>query len=316
MPPRTRPALPLRDGVSASCVVLPAGDWPSLAEGLAHRLPKVSLHEWHQRLQNGDVFDAHGHALKPDSPYVAHSRVYYYRSLPPEPVLPQDEAVLFADAHLVVADKPHFMPVTPKGRYVQNSLLVRLRQRLGLPELSPLHRIDRETAGLVLFAVRAQDRHVYQQLFASRAVEKTYHAIAPVRADLPLPLTHRSRLVAQERFFVSHEVPGDANSETQVRLLATAPDAADPNIALRGLYALTPVTGKRHQLRVHMWALGVPIQGDRFYPQVLHGPDDEEDFRHPLQLLAHELRFIDPITGQARHFVSKRRLDWPSSPTV
>lgn len=310
MPSRHHPDLPLRDGVSASCVALPAGDWPSLADFLAHRLSKVSLDEWRQRLQAGDVFDAHGHALSADAPFVPHARVYYYRSLPSEPTLPEYETVLFADAHLVVADKPHFMPVTPKGRYVQNSLLVRLRQRLGLPELSPLHRIDRETAGLVLFAVRAQDRHAYQRLFASRAVEKTYRAIAPVRPELALPLTHRSRLASQERFFVSHEVPGEANSETQVRLLATSPAKSGSHTAQRGLYALTPVTGKRHQLRVHMWALGIPIEGDQFYPQVLRGPDEAEDFRHPLQLLAHELRFTDPITGQARRFTSQRRLNW------
>ena len=304
----------MRDGVTASCVALPAGQWPSLADFLAHRLSKVSRDDWLTRMARGEVLDASGHSLPPNAPYVPNSRVYYYRSLPCEPTLPEYEHVLWADAHLVVADKPHFMPVTPKGRYVQNSLLVRLRQQLGLPELSPLHRIDRETAGLVLFAVRAQDRHAYQNLFASRQVHKTYRAIAPVRADLALPLTHRSKLASQARFFVSHEVAGEANSETHIRLLATCPSPTQglgvPS-SQRGLYALSPVTGKRHQLRVHLCALGMPIEGDQFYPHVLRGPDEAEDFTQPLQLLAHELRFTDPITRQDRHFVSQRRLNWP-----
>lgn len=309
----TAGALPMRHGVTASCIALPTGHWPSLVDFLAHRLPKVTRDEWLVRMTDGEVLDESGRALPPDAPYTPQTRVYYYRSLAHEPTLPEHEQVCWVDSHLVVADKPHFMPVTPKGRYVQNSLLVRLRQQLDMPELTPLHRIDRETAGLVLFAVRAQDRHAYQSLFASRQVHKTYRAVAPVRADLQLPLTHRSRLVSQARFFVSHEVPGEPNSETQVRLLATCPsgDAPPFGASPRGLYELTPITGKRHQLRVHMWALGIPIEGDQFYPRVLRGPDDAEDFAQPLQLLAHTLRFTDPITGQARHFVSQRRLNWP-----
>ena len=308
---RPRPAplqLPLRDGVAASCVALPQGPWPGVLDFLAHRLPKVSRDEWRMRIQAGEVFDAQGSPIDIDAPYTPNTRVYYYRSLPPEPALPEQETVLFADAHLVVADKPHFMPVTPKGRYVQNSLLVRLRQRLNLPELSPLHRIDRETAGLVLFAVRAQDRHAYQQLFATRQVHKTYQAIAAVRPDLTLPHTHRSRLASQTRFFVSHEVPGEPNSETVLTQVQWNTHTA----GTRGLYTLEPITGKRHQLRVHMWALGLPIEGDQFYPQVLRGPDEADDFSQPLQLLAHTLRFTDPLTGQARHFVSARRLNWPA----
>ena len=308
MPRTLRPDLPLRDGVSASCVALPAGDWPTLVDFLAHRLPKLTRAQWLQRMQRGEVLDAQGQALPAHAGYVPHSRVYYYRQLDVEPALPESEQVLFADAHLVVADKPHFMPVTPKGRYVQNSLLVRLRQRLNLPELSPLHRLDRETAGLVLFAVRAQDRHAYQQLFAQRQIDKTYQAIAPVRDDLTWPLTRKSRLVSQARFFVSQEVDGVANSETVIRLLAQS----DHTSSARGLYELQPITGKRHQLRLHMCALGLPIEGDRFYPQVLRGPDADEDFAHPLQLLAHSLRFVDPVTGQTRHFESQRRLNWPS----
>ena len=298
-----RPELPMRAGVTASCVALPHGPWTWVVDFLAERLPKVSRDDWLARMGRQEVFDAQGHALSPDAPYRPQSRVYYYRQLDHEPPLVHEERVLFADAHLVVADKPPFMPVTPKGRYVNNSLLVRLRQRLQLPELSPLHRIDRETSGLVAFAVRAQDRHAYQRLFALREVHKMYHAIAPVRDDLALPRLHRSRLESQTDFFVSHEVPGEPNSETQIALLARS--------GARGLYALSPITGKRHQLRVHMWALGMPIEGDQFYPRVRRGPDEADDVEHPLQLLAQSLRFVDPITGEERHFESQQPLNWP-----
>jgi tRNA pseudouridine32 synthase/23S rRNA pseudouridine746 synthase len=302
-----RPSLPLRDGVAASCVALPHGTWPSLVDFLAHRLPKVTREEWLARMAQGEVFDERGQPLPANAPFVPQSRVYYYRMLAAEPTLPESENVLFMDKHLVVADKPHFMPVTPKGRYVQTSLLVRLRQRLGLPELSPLHRIDRETAGLVLFAVRAQERHAYQSLFATRQLHKTYQAIAPVRDDLTFPMVRKSRIDSQERFFVSHEVAGPANSETRINLLDQTHDGDHP----RGLYELEPITGKRHQLRVHMWSLSLPIEGDQFYPEVLRGADEDDDFSQPLQLLAKELRFTDPITGKQRHFKSERALKWP-----
>lgn len=293
----------MRDGVTASCLALPHGHWASVVDFLAERLPKVSRTDWLARMARGEVLDAHGAPVPPEATYRPHTRVYYYRQLDHEAPLPEWEEVLFADAHLVVADKPHFMPVTPKGRYVKNSLLVRLRQRLGLPELSPIHRIDRETAGLVAFAVRAQDRHAYQRLFALREVEKTYLAIAPARDDLASGHVHRSRIASQPDFFVSHEVAGEPNSETHLALVARH--------GTRGLYRLSPVTGKRHQLRVHLCALGIPIEGDQFYPQVLRGPDEAEDFQQPLQLLAHTLRFVDPITGQPRAFESQRRLAWP-----
>ena len=294
----------MRDGVTASCVALPHGPWQRVVDFLSERLPKVSRDDWLDRMARAEVFDADGQALAPHAPYRAQTRVYYYRQLAQEAPLAETEQVLFADAHLVVADKPPFMAVTPKGRYVHTSLLVRLRQRLQLPELSPLHRIDRETSGLVLFAVRAQDRHAYQRLFALRQVHKTYHAIAPVRDGLALPRVHRSRIASQGDFFVSHEVPGEPNSETHIALLARC--------GARGLYALSPVTGQRHQLRVHLRSLGIPIEGDRFYPQVRHGPDAADDGAQPLQLLAQSLRFVDPLTGEERHFESQRRLPWPT----
>ena len=216
---------------------------------------------------------------------------------------------MFQDDWLVVADKPHFMPVTPSGRFVQRSLLVRLKRRLGLPDLSPVHRIDRETAGLVVFAVQPHTRDAYQALFRDRRVQKVYEAVAPHRAELALPRTHRSRLAPDaERFFISREVPGEPNSETHIERAAV--------FGPHALYRLQPVTGRRHQLRLHLHALGVPILGDGFYPAVLRGPGAPDDAERPLQLLARALMFDDPFTGTARRFESTLTLaasqgQWP-----
>jgi tRNA pseudouridine32 synthase/23S rRNA pseudouridine746 synthase len=192
------------------------------------------------------------------------------------------------------------MPVTPTGRYVQQSLLVQLKRQTGFADLVPLHRIDRETAGLVLFGKRLQDRDAYHALFRDHLIHKTYHAVAGLAPHLQLPLVHTSRLVPGEPFFRTQEVPGPANSETRIALLHTD--------GQRALYALEPISGKRHQLRVHMNALGIPIEGDLFYPTVVRGPDAHEDFSQPLQLLAQSVRFTDPITGQIREWASGLRL--------
>lgn len=295
----------MREGVSASCVALPHGPWPRLIDFLVERLPAVSAAQWAQRMQAGRVLDEDGATLPPDTRFAPGTRVYYYRELEAEPAIPFEEDILYQDAHLLVADKPHFLPVTPTGRYVQQTLLVRLKRRTGIETLSPIHRIDRETAGLVVFSVRPEDRNAYQALFREQTVEKDYEAIAPLRADLPLPAVHRSRIEDDERFFRQREVPGTPNSETALEL-AEARGAW-------GLYHLHPSSGRTHQLRVHMNALGRPIAGDLFYPEVVHGPGTvTEDWSQPLRLLARAIRFTDPVTGEARRFESRRELVWPA----
>lgn len=307
-PPKS-PHIPARHGVSASCVALPAGKaapWRLLLDFLAERLSVVDRTAWAGRLARGEVLDDSGQPLPPDAPFRPGARIHYYRHLNDEPTIPFEETVLFQDDHLLVADKPHFLPVTPGGRYVQQSLLVRLKRRTGIDALSPIHRIDRETAGLVLFSLRAQDRNAYQALFRERAVHKTYEAIAPHRPEMQFPLTRRSRIEEDtERFFRMVEAEGEPNSETLIE-----------QAEVRGAwarYSLSPVTGKRHQLRVHMNALGAPIAGDQFYPQVLRGPDDDEDFAEPLRLLARGIAFTDPVTGMERRFDSGRVLAWPDT---
>ena len=301
--PHSVHALPTRNGVSPSWVALPPGSWTTVLDFLTDRLPTISRQAWAARLHDGEVLDTQGQPVQAEQPYASGSRLFYYRHIADEPALPVQERVVFQDDHLVVADKPHFMPVTPGGRYVQQTLLVRLKRQLGIDTLSPVHRIDRETAGLVLLSVRPQDRNAYQALFRERQVHKVYEAVAPYRPELALalPLTRRSRIEAcATQFFRSEETQGTPNCETTLSLLKVQGDSA--------LYRLEPLTGKRHQLRIHMNALGLPIEGDQFYPQVLRGSEDGEDFSQPLQLLARSLSFTDPVTGQPRNFTSGQSL--------
>ena len=198
----------------------------------------------------------------------------------------------------MVADKPHFLPVTPSGHYLQETLLVRLKNKLGLNDLIPIHRIDRETAGLVLFSVNLAERNAYQSLFRRHEVVKHYEAIAAANRDLIFPIIRKSRIVEDTPFFRQREIEGPPNSETHIRVLQV--------MANKARYALSPVTGKKHQLRVHMNALGLPIMNDRMYPPVSITPDD--DYRRPLQLLAKSIAFTDPMTGQQRQFESQLNL--------
>ena len=290
--------LPTRNGVSPSCVGLPAGNWATITDFLVQRFSAITRDVWLQRMAAGLIVDEFGEAVSPTRVYRGHIRVYYYRDLPAEPVVPFEENVLFQDTHLVVADKPHFLPVTPSGHYLQETLLVRLKKRLGMNDLIPIHRIDRETAGLVLFSVNPAERNNYQSLFRRHEVVKHYEAIASEPGELRLPLTRKSRIVEGEPFFRQREVQGQPNSETLIEVQEIKGGMA--------LYALSPVTGKKHQLRVHMNALGLPILNDRMYPPVENTPDD--DYSRPLQLLAKSITFTDPVTGEARRFESKRKL--------
>lgn len=292
--------IPTRRGVGPTGVFLPAGPWPTVLDFLVERMPNISREAWTERLRSQSVLNAAGHPVTFTQPYTPHTRVFYYRHIEDEPQLPEQAGIVFEDDHLLVADKPHFMPVTPAGRYVQQSLLVQLKNLTGNDELVTLHRIDRETAGLVLLGKRRADRDAYHALFRHQHIHKTYHAVAPFRAELTWPRTHTSRLVAGEPFFRMQEVPGDANSETRISLLRTD--------GFRALYQLEPVSGKRHQLRVHMLALGLPLEGDLFYPEVLSRQEAPEDPSQALQLLAQRIAFTDPVTGSERVFESRRSL--------
>jgi tRNA pseudouridine32 synthase/23S rRNA pseudouridine746 synthase len=283
---------------------LPQGPWPTIAAFLVERFPAVPAADWQTRMASAQVMDERGELVTAQRAFQPGLRVYYYRSVACELRLAGPEHVVFQDEHLVVADKPHLLPVTPSGHHLQETLLVRLKRRLGLDTLVPVHRIDRETAGLVMFSVSPDHRGAYQRLFARRSVHKRYECLAPNRPDFDWPVSYSSRLVGDRHFMRMCEEPGEPNSQTRIALLEERGRWAR--------YALEPLTGKRHQLRVHCAALGLPIAGDRIYPR-LHPPASDPPGR-PLQLVARSLRFTDPISGQERQFESAMELDWDSLP--
>ena len=294
--PQPNGPLPHRDGISPSRVSLPVGAWATVTDFLVERFPHIGRETWLERMTAGLVIDENGNRIQPDQPYQAHRNLYYYRHLEAEAPIPFEEAVLYQDEYIVVADKPHFLPVTPGGRYLQETLLVRLKRKLDIDTLAPAHRIDRETAGLVLFTIQPHTRGRYQSLFQSKTVSKQYQALAPLRDDLPLPMTYRSRLVESDAFMQMQETGGEANAETEITLLET--------LGALARYQLRPLTGRKHQLRAQMAALGIPIANDQIYP-VLQPEEASSDYRAPLQLLAESLSFVDPITGIHHHFKSQ-----------
>ena len=300
----TSPRLPLptRDGVGPSCVGLPQGPWPTIAEFLMARFPAITREAWMARIEANDVIDEHGVPVTAQRRYQAPLRVYYYRTLDDEVRIPFDEQVLFQDDQLVVVDKPPFLPVTPTGKYLQESLLVRLKRKLKLDDLVPLHRIDRSTAGLVLFSVRPETRGAYQAMFPERRIAKHYEAVVPWQPGVSsVPGTYRSRLVDDEHFMRVKEEEGEPNSETRI-VVERVQDG-------HALLELSPVTGRKHQLRVHCMALGMPIVNDPIYPTLL--PQGSDDFDKPLQLLAKSVAFQDPVSGELRSFTSPRSLSLP-----
>ncbi|HLU00242.1 MAG TPA: pseudouridine synthase [Burkholderiaceae bacterium] len=296
--------LPERDGIPPSRVYVPPGPWESLLDFLVERFPRLTRDFLEGRLLAGDIVDDDGQPQRPDSPCRPRSWLWYYREVPDEVPVPFDLPVLYQDERLVVADKPHFMATTPSGPYLRHTALVRLRSTLGLTTLSPIHRLDRETAGVLVFCADPRYRGRYQALFQAREVGKEYEAVVKPSADAQFPLVYQSRLEEMEGRFLMHEVQGEPNSETRIELLQHLDDGL---AQLR----LLPLTGRKHQLRAHLSALGMPILNDGFYPPV---PLDEaelrahDDFSRPLQLLARAIEFRDPVDGRVRRFESERNL--------
>ncbi len=303
--------LPARNGVGPGCVVLPTGPWQRILDFLVERFRTIPRNEIEARMQRGDIVDDSGKPVLPSRSYTPHIKLYYYRTVDLEPHIPFEETVLFQDDYLVVVDKPHFLPVIPSGPYVQETLLVRLINKLGINTLAPMHRLDRETAGVILFTVQPALRGRYQKLFAHQKVTKHYEAIAPFRPELNFPITRHSRLVNGEPFIRMREAlgsePGPPNAHTQVDLLEVLP------CKTLARYRLSPISGKKHQLRVHMAALGIPIINDTLYPiHKIPLKSDLVSYDTPLQLLAREIAFIDPITEVPRHYTSRLQLGLPA----
>jgi tRNA pseudouridine32 synthase / 23S rRNA pseudouridine746 synthase len=293
------------EGVSASRVYLPTDQYhPNLLQFFTAQFPHIEVNEWEDRFAKGLVLNDEGEALKATGAYLPNTHLIYFRRLAREPEIPFEEEILFQDEHIVVADKPHFLPVTPSGLYLHQTLLNRLKKKTGIQTLSPIHRIDRDTAGLVVFSIQPEERASYQNLFRDRVVSKIYEAIAPYSEALSakLPLTYRSCIEESEHFLQMMEVEGEPNTDTLIELIAENKPWAK--------YRLTPGSGKKHQLRCHLNALGAPIKDDQIYPILTPYQEYDLDITKPLQLLAKELAFQDPITNAQRVFVSKRSLEF------
>ncbi|HZU92173.1 MAG TPA: pseudouridine synthase [Microbacterium sp.] len=295
--------LPVRDGVGATRLHVPlSGEWPTVSAYMIERFFHLDPERLLVRFDRGEIVARDGSALSRDTPLGAEEFVWYYREPPVEKAIPFEVEVLHQDRDLVVVDKPHFLPTTPGGKFVQNSALVRLRNLLGIPELTPIHRLDRATAGLLMFSTRPETRGAYQLMFENREVQKVYEAVSERPSDWDpsaFPLVYRNHIVKnRSEVCVRVDTAREPNSETLIELLSA--DEHSVHTLLR------PHSGKMHQLRVHLAALGLGIRGDGFYPVLL--PEAPDDFDRPLQLLARELHFIDPLSGTRRAFRTRRTL--------
>ena len=249
-------------------------------------------------MAKGQVMDETGRRVDAETAFRVGACIFYYRELENEITIPFREQILYQDEHILVADKPHFLPVIPSGKFLHETLLVRLRKQLATETLAPVHRLDRETAGVVLFSLNLKTRGHYTALFRDRKVRKVYEALAPTLEESNFPITRRSRVVQGEPFFRMKEVPGEANSETHISVIS--------NLGSLSLYQLLPHTGRKHQLRLHLAALGIPVINDKLYPVLT--PSEMHDFSRPLKLLAKSISFRDPLSGREHYFESDTRL--------
>jgi tRNA pseudouridine32 synthase/23S rRNA pseudouridine746 synthase len=300
--------LPVRDGVNATRLRLPAeGPWDTAMDYMMHRWGHIDPQGIEDRFEAGEIVGEAGLALDRDTPLEDHTFIWYYRTLPAETRIPVELNILHQDDHLLVVDKPHFLPTTPGGTYIQESALVRLRNQLDLPDLIPMHRLDRMTAGLLLLSPNPETRGKYQVLFEKRQVRKEYECVSaaepsPGYPAVGFPLVVRNRMTKSRSYLLAEVIDGEPNAETRIELLKTY----DVGGQRRGLYRLEPHSGKTHQLRVHMASLGLGIVNDAFYPALLDKAPD--DYSKPLQLVARGIRFVDPITKEPVEYRSKLEL--------
>jgi tRNA pseudouridine32 synthase/23S rRNA pseudouridine746 synthase len=307
----------VRDGVNATRLRLPdEGPWDTAMDYMMHRWGHIDPQGIEDRFDAGEIVGEAGVRLDRTTPLQNHTFIWYYRSLPPETRIPVELDILHQDEHLLVVDKPHFLPTTPGGTYIQESALVRLRNQLKLPDLIPMHRLDRMTAGILLLSTNPETRGKYQVLFEKRQVQKEYECVAAAEPAaghpaVDFPVVVRNRMTKSRNYLLAEVIDGEPNAETRIERLRTfaadpgtgSAGAADGGTGRRALYRLEPHSGKTHQLRVHMASLGLGIVNDSFYPELLDKAAD--DYAKPLQLLARGIRFLDPISGHPVEYRSR-----------
>jgi tRNA pseudouridine32 synthase/23S rRNA pseudouridine746 synthase len=304
--------LPVRDGVNATRLRLPdEGPWDTAMDYMMHRWGHLDPQGIEDRFDAGEIVGEAGVPLDRTTPLRRHTFIWYYRSLPPETRIPVELNILHQDDHPLVVDKPHFLPTTPGGTYIQESALVRLRNQLQLPDLIPMHRLDRMTAGVLLFSTNPATRGKYQVLFEKRQVQKEYECVSAAEpaaghAAVDFPVVVRNRMTKSRSYLLAEVVDGEPNAETRIERLRPVAGPAGGSDPARALYRLEPHSGKTHQLRVHMASLGLGIVNDAFYPELLDKAPD--DYTRPLQLLARGIRFVDPISGNPVEYRSRLEL--------
>ncbi|HLS16888.1 MAG TPA: pseudouridine synthase [Paenalcaligenes sp.] len=315
----TQPPLAGRNGVAPSRVWLPEGPWLYVGEFLLQRFPHLDRAQMLRRIGDGEIVDGQGQAVHYYTPYRPQQWLWYYRRAENEVAVPFAMPILYADDYLVAVDKPHFLPSIPSGQYLEHTAVARVRKHFNNYDITPLHRLDRETAGVMLFCVQPRYRGVYQALFQSQDIQKEYEAVARVPAEVQFPLQVQRRLEGVPGQFLMQCVEGAPNSDTYIELLRQWSVGAEKSQL--GHFRLQPLTGRKHQLRVHMQSLGAPIINDPWYADgSLSGAGTEPskeahqraEFEHPLQLLARSIAFIDPLNREYREFRSERTLQWAS----
>jgi len=308
--------LPVRNGVGATRLHLPESGWDTVLDYVMHRFGHVDPDGLLRRFDDGEVVGIDGSPIRRETPLHEHEFLWYYREAPREEPIPFTEAIVHQDEHLLAVDKPHFLPTTPGGRFVQESALVRLRNRLGIDHLIPMHRLDRATAGILLFSTNPATRGLYQTLFERREIRKEYECISALdapaagadqlRAAHGFPLVYRNRMTKVKGQLRAIVEAGEPNAESWIDVLGTGVSAGSHAGAAVGHFRLKPHSGKTHQLRVHMSALGLGILNDAFYPRLWDKAPD--DYARPLQLLARGIEFRDPVTGAEVRFDSRLQL--------
>ena len=285
----------------ASFIALPQISQPpaTVFDYFCYRFDNVPASVWRERFTQGKVHWQDGQLLDLTTPYRPQQKVYYYREVANETLPPFEESILYEDELIVLANKPHFMALHPGGSVINQCLINRLRVRTGSEQLIAAHRLDRATAGIVLLVKQSGHRDAYHGLFRHGQISKRYQALAKLppelladyragRLSLPTRWTVKNRIDKGTPSFTMCVVDGEPNSHSEIALISI-----DGEI---GRFELIPISGKTHQLRLHMKSLGMPILNDNFYPKLL--PKEAEDITRPMKLLAQQLAFKDPVSGR------------------